>query len=369
MLTPYSKGFLVSRILDYYRLQESDSLYLYWMKEILVALLIFAAFWLLAKFLRYFLTTWGPKFTSFTATDLDDRILLRITPPASLLVVSAGLYFSVKSLPLPEKVHIAAAGALFILTIVILTNIVYRSLDELLVWYSSRLADKGTYGLDRQIMPLVEKLATIFLVGTALIIVLKHFNYDILSLVTALGIGSLAIGLAAKDTLANMISGFTLMIDRPFRIGDRIQLTGGQTGDVQDIGLRSTKIKTLDNQLLIIPNSDLCNNLLTNQAFPDLRAKGRINLGVAYGSDADRVKQLLVATALESGAVLHDPPPEAFFTSFGDSALQMALFFWVEEYTQLFPATDKINSLILTRFNEHGIGIPFPTRAVIMQKD
>lgn len=357
------------RILDFYRIQETDSLYLYWAKEILVALLIFAAFWLLAKGLRYVLTTWGPKFTSFTATDLDDRILLRITPPASLLVVSAGLYLAVKSLPMPEKIHIAASGGLFILTIAILTNIAYRSLDELLGWYGSRFTDNGSSGLDRQLLPLVEKLATIFLIATALIIILKHFNYDIFSLITALGIGSLAIGLAAKDTLANMISGFTLMIDRPFRIGDRIQLAGGQTGDVQDIGLRSTKIKTLDNQLLIIPNSDLCNNLLTNQAFPDLRAKGRINIGVAYGSDVEEVKRLLTATALEIADVLPDPPPEAFFTSFGDSALQLALFFWVEEYTCLFPVTDKINSLITTRLNEHGISIPYPTRAVIMQKD
>jgi small-conductance mechanosensitive channel len=359
----------VSKLLDFYRLQETDSLWLFWAKEILVALVIFAAFWLLAKFLRYFLTTWGPRFTSFTATDLDDRILHRITPPAALLVISAGLYLAVKSLPLSEKVHLVASGALFILTIAILTNIGYRSLDELLAWYGTRQAERGTGGLDRQILPLVEKLATIFLVGTALIIILKHFNYDILSLVTALGIGSLAIGMAAKDTLANMISGFTLMIDRPFRIGDRIQLAGGQTGDVQDIGLRSTKIKTLDNQLLIIPNSDLCNNLLTNQAFPDLRAKGRITIGVAYGSDIGQVKQLLVATAREAGEVLADPPPEAFFTAFGDSALQLALFFWVADYTRLVPATDRINTLILTRFNEHGIGIPYPTRAVIMQKD
>ena len=359
----------MNSILDYYRLQETDSLYLFWAKEILIALLIFAAFWLLARFVRYFLTTWGPRFTSFTSTDLDDRILLRITPPTSLLVVSAGLYFSVKSLPLAEKIHIAASGILFIINIAILTNIAYRSIDETLDWYGSRLTEKGSAGLDRQVLPLAEKLATIFLVGTALIIILKHFNYDILSLVTALGIGSLAIGMAAKDTLANMISGFTLMIDRPFRIGDRIQLSGGQIGDVQDIGLRSTKIKTLDNQLLIIPNSDLCNNLLTNQAFPDIRVKGRINVGVAYGSDVEVVKRVLLSTALEIEEVLREPAPEAFFTSFGDSSLQMALFFWVDDYSRLLPITDRINSLILTRLSETGITIPYPTHSVIMHKD
>ncbi len=359
----------MNRILDFYRLQESDSLYLYWAKELLVAILIFAAFYLLSKFLRYFLTTWGPKFTSFTSTDLDDRILLRITPPTAMLVVSAGLYFAVKSLPLPVKAHIAASGALFIITIAILTNIVYRSMDEVMKWYAGRIYANDSTGLDRQILPLIEKLATIFLVATALIFILKHFNYDILSLITALGIGSLAIGLAAKDTLANMISGFTLMIDRPFHLGDRIQLSGGQVGDVQDIGLRSTKIRTLDNQLLIIPNSDLCNTILTNQAFPDPRAKGRINIGAAYGSDVEKVKTLLVATALEVADVLQDPPPEAFFTSFGESALQMALFFWVDDYTKLFPTSDRINTLILSRFREQEIVIPFPTREIRMKAE
>ena len=137
------------------------------------------------------------------------------------------------------------------------------------------------------------------------------------------------------------------MIDRPFRIGDRIQLAGGQVGDVHDIGLRSTKIKTLDNQFLVIPNSDLCNTMVQNLAFPDRRVKGRINIGVAYDSDVDAVKELLVNTALEVEDVLEDPPPEAFFTAFADSSLSMALFFWVEDYTKLFPATDRINSLII----------------------
>ena len=359
----------MNSLLDYYHIRESDSFYLFWVKELLVALLIFAIFWLLARVLRYLLTTWGPKFTAFTSTDLDDRILLRITPPASMLLIFAGLYLAIKSLPLAEKVHVIASGAVFIANIIILTNISWRAMDELLRWYGGEMAESGRAGLDRQLLPLAEKLGTIFLIGTALIIVLKHFNYDILSLVTALGIGSLAIGMAAKDTLANMISGFTLMIDRPFRIGDRIQLTGGQTGDVQDIGLRSTKIKTLDNQLLIIPNSDLCNTILTNHAFPDLRSKARINIGVAYGSDVDLVKNIMVSTALEIQQVLRDPPPEAFFTSFGDSALQMALFFWVDDYTLAFSTTDKINTLLMTRFAEQGIRIPFPTTSVYLQKE
>ena len=359
----------MDRLLELYRLQETDSLYLFWMKEVLVALLIFASFWILSRVVHWFLLTWGPRFTSFTATDLDDRILGRVTPLVALLVVFAGLYYAIRYLPLPEKGHLAASGAVFIVNVAILTMIAYRSTDELLSWYAARLSQRHGEGLDRQLIPLAEKLVSIFLICTALIIVLKHFNYDILSLVTALGIGSLAIGLAAKDTLANMISGFTLMIDRPFRIGDRIHLKDGHWGDVTDIGLRTTKIKTIDNTLLVIPNSDLCNSTLINQAFPDVRAKGNVKIGVDYGSDVEQVKNILTTVALEIPEVLHDPPPDAFFMSFGESALQMTLFFWVDDYTKLVPVTDKLNTLIIRRFSEAGVAIPYPTQTVYLQKE
>lgn len=359
----------MNRILDFYRLQETDSLYLFWMKEILVSVLIFAFFWILSKVVRWFLTSIAPRFTSITSTDLDDRILQRVTPPVSLLVVMTGLYFAVGYLALPQKVHLAVSGGVFVVNVAILTNVAYRCSDELLKWYANRLAQRHGEGLDRQVVPVLEKLITIFLISMALIIVLKHFNYDILSLVTALGVGSLAVGMAAKDTLANMISGFTLIIDRPFRIGDRIQLKDGNWGDVSDIGLRTTKIKTVDNTLLIIPNSDLCNTTVINQAFPDVRAKGKVAVGVAYGSDVAMVKQTLTNTALEFPEVLREPAPEAFFTSFGDSALQMVLFFWVDDYTKVFSVTDKINTLLVRRFDEAGIRIPFPTRTVYTHKE
>jgi MscS family membrane protein len=358
---------LLAIIQELFRPLEGDGAILFWAKEILAALLILSIFWLLSGVVSAALNKWGKRLASFTETDLDDRILQRIIPHVSRLLNMLGLYLAIRSLPLHEKLVQVFSGALYVFLVIILFNLIYNAMDELMHWYTGR--QEGSKELiSRNMIPIAEKLTMLFLMGTALIIILKHFNYDIVSVVTALGIGSLAIGLAAKDTLAHMISGFTLMLDQPFRIGDRIQLAGGQTGDVSDIGLRSTKIRTLDNQLLIIPNSDLCNTMLTNQAFPDVRAKGRINLGVAYGSDVERVKEILVTTALEVPDVLRDPLPEAYFATFGDSALNMSLFFWVEQYGNLFAVTDKINTLIIRRFRENTIEIPFPTRTVIMEK-
>ena len=344
---------------------EGDAGLLFWAKRLLVAMIVFSLFWLLSKAICYGINRWGSKIASFTTTDLDDRILQRITPSISLLLTFLGVYLAIATLPLHEKFFRLLAGALFVANVAIVCILIYRILHETLLWYGEHHQDSAGGTFSRHMIPMTEKVVMLFIIGAALIIVLKHFNYDILSLVTALGIGSLAIGMAAKDTLAHVISGFTLMIDRPFRIGDRIQISGGQVGDVQDIGLRSTKIKTLDNQLLIIPNSDLCNTMLTNQAFPDNRIKGRINVGVSYGSDAEQVKKLLVSIALEIEDVLKEPLPESYFVSFGDSALNMALFFWVEEYAKLFATTDKINSLILARFREQGIEIPYPIRTII----
>jgi small-conductance mechanosensitive channel len=341
---------------------------LFWAKEILAALLIISVFWMLSGVVSALLNKWGRRLARFTATDLDDRILTRVIPHVSRLMIILGFYLAMRSLPLHEKLFQVLSGGLFVVLVIIVFNLIYHALDELMKWYIAGRQDGSGALISRQMLPIAEKLAVLFLLGTALIVILKHFNYDIFSLVTALGIGSLAIGMAAKDTMAHMISGFTLVLDRPFRIGDRIQLAGGQVGDVLDIGLRSTKIKTLDNQQLIIPNSDLCNTILTNQAFPDQRAKGRINVGVAYGSDVERVKEILVATALDVADVLRDPLPEAFFVSFGDSALNMSLFYWIDEYVNLFAVNDRINTMIIRRFRENNIEIPFPTRSVILEK-
>ena len=372
MLILSSSGFLVNSlvelILGLIETQEGDGTLLYWAKEVLMALLILALFWVLSQLAVMILNKWGTRLTAFTSSDLDDRVLQRVIPYVSRLFIVTGIYLAIRSLPLNEKLVLIVSGIIYIILVVLVCNLIYHALDELMKWYVASQQEGAGAVMSRQMMPVAEKLVSLILMGAALVVVLKHFNYDIFSLVTALGIGSLAIGMAAKDTLAHMISGFTIMLDRPFRIGDRIQLVGGQIGDVADIGLRSTKIKTLDNQLLIIPNSDLCNTMLINLAFPDCRVKGRVNVGVAYGSDVEKVKALLVATACEVESVLADPPAEAFFTGFGDSALNMALFFWVAEYNALFAVTDKVNSLIIKRFNEQDIEIPFPTRTVIMEK-
>lgn len=349
--------------------QESDGFLLYWAKETLGALLILALFWVLAHLVVMVLNKWGKRLASFTASDLDDRVLQRVIPHVFRLLVALGVYLAIRSLSLNEKVIAAASGVLYIVLVVIVCNLIYHAIDELMKWFVAETRDANSSAvMSKQMVPVAEKIISLFLMGTALIVILKHFNYDIFSLVTALGIGSLAIGMAAKDTLAHMISGFTLMLDRPFQIGDRIRLANDKVGDVIDIGLRSTKIQGLDSTVMIIPNSDLCNSTVTNLVRPTMVTQGKITVGVGYDSDVDSVKETMLELARSNGEVVDEPAPLVLFTSFGDCALNMLLLFWVCDPTRLGAVTDQLNCSILKRFREKGIEIPFPTRTVTIQK-
>ncbi|MFQ5900918.1 MAG: mechanosensitive ion channel family protein, partial [Thermodesulfobacteriota bacterium] len=241
--------------------------------------------------------------------------------------------------------------------------------DLLITWYIKSIAEKAGKTIVKEFLPLIEKVISVFIFLIAFIIILKHLDYDILSLVTALGVGSLAVGLAAKETLANMISGFTIMIDRPFRVGDRIRLSTGEIGDVIEVGLRSTKIKTFDHTVIVVPNSELVNMRLINMCYPDYLIKGRIDIGIAYGSDVDKAKKIMTEIALSVENVLQDPPPIVFFNEFGDSALLLFMRFWVKDYSRLIFVKDTINSLVKQQFEENNIEIPFPIRTVYMRKE
>jgi small-conductance mechanosensitive channel len=340
-----------------------------WFKNILLAIIILAASLGAAKLSQYVLTKWLSKFTRFTKTAIDDKIINAVKKPIYFIILLLGLRLASDTLSLPVQIQKIINGATYIVGVFIAVLVIYRVADLLLKWYLKKLAKKTDKAVEKDFLPLIEKVSSIFIFLIGIIVVLKHFNYDVLSLVTALGIGSLAIGLAAKDTLANMISGFTIMVDRPFRVGDRIQLSSGEVGDVLEIGLRSTKIKTFDNTVIIVPNTELANMKLINQAYPDSLLKARIDIGIGYGSDVEKAKKIMIDAALSIDYVVKDPPPIVYFDEFGDSALLLYMRFWVKEYLDRMLARDAINMLIKKRFEEEGIEIPFPIRTVHMEPE
>ena len=237
-------------------------------------------------------------------------------------------------------------------------------LGSLLQWYRLNIAHRTKTTLDDEFIPLFSKLSKIAIFFVGAMIILKKFNVDILAFGVTAGVASLAVALAAKDTIANMISGFLILVDRPFRINDRIELPDGKIGDVQEIGLRCTKILTFDNTVLVVPNSDISAARVINHGYPNARVKMRLRMGVAYGSDMNKVKEILVDIATKNQRIMDEPAPAAYFMSFGDSALELLLIAWVADYRDKFAIPDEVNLAIQKRFAAESIEIPFPQRDV-----
>ncbi len=213
---------------------------------------------------------------------------------------------------------------------------------------------------------MISKIVKVFVFIIAVIAVLDKLGFNVTSIVTSLGVGSLAVGLAAQDTIKNFISGILLVTDRQFRIGDRVNLRDiGVEGFVYDIGLRTTRIITISgNNLIIVPNSKLTEGVIENMLYPEPKSKDFVEIGVAYGSDVEKVKSLMLQAIkeMESEGVLSDPPPSVFFTQFGDSALIFKAIYFVKEKSIAFGIKSKIHERINELFKENGIEIPFPCR-------
>jgi len=217
-------------------------------------------------------------------------------------------------------------------------------------------------------MPFSRRIAMIILWMIGIITLLGHFDVDISAMVTTLGIGSLAVALAAQESLADTISGFLIMVGRSFRIGDRIDIQDLDTwGDFVDIGLRSSRIRTRDNRMVIIPNSVIGKSLVVNYSYPFTRYRIEIHIGLGYGTDIEMARKIMVDTVRGVDGVLLDKPVEALFLEFGDFALVFRVRWWLDSYYDTRRMFDKVNTALYNALNEANIEVPFPQLVVRTQ--
>ena len=303
-----------------------------------------------------------------TKTEVDDKIveLIGISWRRILWVIAN--YFVVHSLNeyLHEKLIHYVDGLFYVITVFIVAHFVSSTLQLILDFYSERWGHMVKGRIQDEFGPLFRRLIIILVYAIAIVFILKHFKQDISSLIVSLGVGSLAIALAAQDTLSNMISGFMIMTDRPFRIGDRVKLESGEKGDVYDIGLRSTKILTFDNTLIVVPNKQIVNEKLTNLSYPDPQIRVSIDVGVAYGTDLDKAKAILETVCHDHEEVLDEPPPKAYFVNFGDSSLDIRILCRVKQWGDQWRVAEELRMGVYKAFNREGVEIPFPQRVVYM---
>jgi small-conductance mechanosensitive channel len=306
------------------------------------------------------------RFTSFTKNTLDDAILEAIAPPLYWLALIYAFQFAFNRLgDIFEFLRFDLDQVYFVLFALVGFVATWRLIGNIADWYGKQLSKTGEIELGEQLLPFFRRVVLIILTLIVIIILLDYFDVEVSGLVTTLGIGSLAIALAAQAALSDTISGFVIMVDRPYRIGDRIEIQDLDTwGDVVDIGLRSTRIRTRDNRMVIIPNSVIGKSLIVNYSYPDTQYRIQIHIGVAYGTDIEEARKILVETVSKVEGVLTEHPVDALFLEFGDSALIFRVRWWLESYVDTRRMFDQVNTAMYQALNEAGIEIPFPQRVV-----
>ncbi|MDP6793297.1 MAG: mechanosensitive ion channel [Anaerolineales bacterium] len=301
-----------------------------------------------------------------TETTLDDALLPAARMPLHMLLFVAAAHWALTRITfLPPATLPFWRQFFFLAYLTLAVALGWRLVTSFFEWYSDNRADRADTKLATQALPLLRRLVLAIVSGIALIILLGRFNVDVSALVATLGIGSLAIALAAQAALSDTISGILIMIDRPFRIGDRIEIRDLSTwGDVVDIGLRSTRIHTRDNRTVIVPNSVIEKSLVVNHSFPDTYYRIEMEVGVAYGTDLNIARETLVKAIRGVPGVLPDRPIDALFLNFGDSALIFRLRWWIENFTKTRQMFDRVNSSVYNSLRSAGILIPFPQREI-----
>ncbi|MCX6137176.1 MAG: mechanosensitive ion channel family protein [Ignavibacteriales bacterium] len=318
---------------------------------------------LIGKSLKFLLNTIGRKLISKTRNDLDDKILGIVLDRLMSITAITAMYCGLLQLRtgLPERptaVHALleySNGALFVLMALVLSAVAIRIADTFVRQGLQRVAQKGATNFDQELAPLINRVVNIVIIAVAFIVVLDHFNQNISTLLVSLGVGSLAVALAAQDTISNMIAGFVIMIDRPFRVGDRVKLPTNEEGDIFEIGVRSTKILDFDNNMLIVPNNELIKTKIINYTFPDPVVRVVVDVAVPYSTDAENVKRVLKKMAADHSSVLRTPAPEVFLIRFGDYALHFRLVCRVAHVGEQFATAEALRMQVIDVFKKAGI--------------
>ena len=320
----------------------------------------------------YLITRWVKNRAALTTSQLDDLIVMAVQGPAIIVIQVITWYLVIKDYTtLPQTAPWLFEGQYLLCIWVILGAwIISRFSYNFLVLYGKVLAARTESDLDDKLVDFLVLSVKYIVWFAATLIILYLLQINITPFLAGAGILGIVIGLASQDILSNFFGGAIITIDRPFDIGDRVQIDN-YIGDVVAIGPRSIRIRSLDAEYITIPNRIVTGTVVVNHAMPDEQLKVRFPLSVAYGTDIRRVKKILEEivreTAAEVPAVLADPPPEIYFLEFGTSGLQLLMHVWARDCRDKWLVQDAVNTRIRERFCREGIEIPYQTVDVNMR--
>lgn len=298
------------------------------------------------------------RFVQHTAIQWDDKLITHLRRPLFFSVI----YLGVLTAMLPLKLSDGVTGILhsIIATLFVLTwtGFIAQLMRLVLQSMSNTTHDKSL--VRPQTRPLFENLGFIVILIVAVYLIFRSWNIDMTAWLASAGILGIAIGFAAKDTLANLFSGVFILADSPYKLGDYVVLDSGERGKVTAIGLRSTRLLTRDDVEITIPNAIMGNTRVINESGgPHVKFRIRTRVGVAYGSDIDKVKALLLEIGQSEPQTCADPEPRVRFRTFGASSLDLDLLCWVNDPEERGRVIDALNTTIYKRFRQENVEIPY----------
>jgi len=333
--------------------------------KFLASLIILVLGFIVAKIISMTARKYLKIVTNKTKSKADDLIIERIDKPVVFLLGLFILKLALIPLQLVNPIIDHIFGSLVVIVIIYVIVVIFDIIIDL--WALS-FARKTKSNLDDAVLPLIHRFSRIFLIVLGLMFVLDIWGIQIGPLLASLGIAGIAVAFALQSTLGNIFGGISIILDKSVKVGDRLQLDDGTTGTVLDVGLRSTKMQTFDNEVIIIPNGQMAESKIQNLVLPDPSARVVILFGVEYGSAVEKVKKTIIPI-LEKLDTLKDKEkePQVQMLEMADFSLNFRAVFWVESYMDKFLAKVEATEQIYQALNKAKIGIPFPTRTVYMK--
>jgi MscS family membrane protein len=319
---------------------------------------------LIAKLTGLILNLIVKRITQHTPSDLDDQIVIALRPALFYSIQLVALAFAL-DLVMPAHGHWPSlifkslAVGLWMVFFVRSVKIVLRTFSR----------ENRTPLINAQTLPLFENLGIMLVLGAATYGFFSIWGIDMTAWLASAGIVGIAVGFAAKDTLANLFSGALIIADAPYQVGDYIVLDSGERGEVTHIGIRSTRIQTPADIEITIPNAIMGNTKIINESGgPSKKSGTLVSVGVAYGSDIEQVKKILLDEAAANTEVCKEPAPSVRLRQFGASSLDIDLWFWIEDPSQRGRMADALNTAIYKRFQAENIEIPYSKQDIFIKE-
>lgn len=329
--------------------------------------LIFGAI-LIARMFYWFLNKVAESFTQKTSSNLDDLLLKASKEPAVFIVAILASWYGLERLVFTVEMDELISSVYYFIVSVGFTWLLVRLIDAFIEQYLLPLAQNTQSDFDDQLLPIVQKGARSVLWILGIIVALNNAGYNVSAIIAGMGIGGLAFAMAAKDSISNIFGGFTIFTDKPFKINDRIKISGFD-GTVTEIGIRSTRLKTLAGRIVTIPNSKFTDGLVENVSIEPSR-KVSMNIGLTYDTTPVQMEQAMdVLTEIQKSMPNLEPNFNVAFTDFGDFSLGITFIYYIKKGEDNFLVQSDMNLNILRKFNAAGLEMAFPTQTIYTKKD